>query len=51
LLSGSLRQFPNLGGGKDQSAELASLLPGYVPVFRPAIEAADDLGRYTGSET
>lgn len=31
--------FTNLDGGKDQSAELASLLPGYVPVFRPAIEA------------
>lgn len=37
--------FPNLGDGKDQSNELASLLPGYVPVFRPAIEAADDFGK------
>lgn len=37
--------FPNLGGGKDQSDELASLLPGYVPVFRPAIEAVDDFGK------
>lgn len=37
--------FPNLGGGKDQSAELASLLPGYVPVFRPAIESVDDDGK------
>lgn len=36
--------FANLGGGKDQSAELASLLPGYVPVFRPAIEAVDGGG-------
>lgn len=37
--------FANLGDGKDQSAELASLLPGYVPVFRPAIEAVDADGR------
>ncbi len=37
--------FANLGGGKDQSAELASLLPGYVPVFRPATEAVDADGR------
>lgn len=36
--------FANLGIGKDQSAELASLLPGYVPVFRPAIEAVDANG-------
>ena len=37
--------FANLGGGKNQSAELASLLPGYVPVFRPAIEAVDADGK------
>lgn len=37
--------FPNLDGGKDQSAELASLLPGYETVFRPAIEAVDAAGR------
>lgn len=37
--------FANLDGGADQSAQLASLLPGYVPVFRPAIEAIDNDGR------
>lgn len=37
--------FANLDDGADQSAQLASLLPGYVPVFRPAIEAVDGDGR------
>ncbi len=37
--------FANLGGGADQSAQLASLLPGYVPIFRPAIEAIDRVGK------
>ncbi|MBB5050835.1 endonuclease/exonuclease/phosphatase family metal-dependent hydrolase [Afipia massiliensis] len=37
--------FANLDGGDDQSAQLASLLPGYVPVFRPAIESIDNDGR------
>jgi len=37
--------FVNLDGGTDQSAQLASLLPGYVPVFRPAIEAVDGDGQ------
>jgi endonuclease/exonuclease/phosphatase family metal-dependent hydrolase len=37
--------FANLDGGADQSAQLASLLPGYVPVFRPAIETVDGDGR------
>ena len=36
--------FSNLGDGADQSAQLASLLPGYAPVFRPAIEAVDGDG-------
>ncbi|WP_249142820.1 hypothetical protein [Bradyrhizobium liaoningense] len=31
-------------GGSDQSAELAALLPGYMPVFRPAIETVDRAG-------
>lgn len=37
--------FSNLDGGKDQSAELASLLSGYRAVFRPAIETIDGDGR------
>ncbi len=37
--------FTNLDGGTDQSAELASLLPEYVPVFRPAIETINADGR------
>ena len=37
--------FDNLDGGTDKSARLASLLPGYVPVFRPAIETIDGDGR------
>jgi endonuclease/exonuclease/phosphatase family metal-dependent hydrolase len=37
--------FANLDGGTDQSAQLASLLPEYVPVFRPAIETIDSYGR------
>jgi endonuclease/exonuclease/phosphatase family metal-dependent hydrolase len=37
--------FSNLVGGKDQSAELASLLSGYRAVFRPAIETIDGDGR------
>lgn len=35
----------NLDGGIDQSAELAALLPGYRPVFRPAVETSDSEGR------
>lgn len=34
--------FSKLDGGGDQSAQLAVLLPGFRPVFRPAIEAVDD---------
>ena len=30
--------FSRLGDGADQSAQLASLLPGYSAIFRPAIE-------------
>ena len=30
--------------GNDQGAELAALLPGYLPVFRPAIETVDQEG-------
>jgi endonuclease/exonuclease/phosphatase family metal-dependent hydrolase len=37
--------FGNLDGGADQSAQLASLFPGYRPVFRPAIETIDAGGR------
>jgi endonuclease/exonuclease/phosphatase family metal-dependent hydrolase len=37
--------FTRLDGGRDQSAELASLLVGYIPVFRPAIETVDGDGR------
>jgi endonuclease/exonuclease/phosphatase family metal-dependent hydrolase len=37
--------FTDLDGGKDQSAQLASLLPGYQAVFRPAIETIDGDGR------
>jgi endonuclease/exonuclease/phosphatase family metal-dependent hydrolase len=36
--------FPRHDGGADQSAELAALLPGYFPVFRPAIETIDQAG-------
>ena len=38
--------FAKFDGGADQSAQLAALLPGYTPVFRPAIEAADAQGRW-----
>ncbi|MBR0820789.1 endonuclease/exonuclease/phosphatase family protein [Bradyrhizobium liaoningense] len=36
--------FSRLDGGGDQSAQLAALLPGYMPVFRPAIETVDRAG-------
>jgi endonuclease/exonuclease/phosphatase family metal-dependent hydrolase len=36
--------FERLGGGADQSAELAALLPDHRPVFRPAIETVDERG-------
>ncbi|MBR0850702.1 endonuclease/exonuclease/phosphatase family protein [Bradyrhizobium diazoefficiens] len=36
--------FPRHDGGGDQGAELAALLPGYFPVFRPAIETVDQAG-------
>lgn len=36
--------FSKHDGGGDQSAELAALLPGYFPVFRPAIETVDKAG-------
>lgn len=36
--------FAKHDGGADQSAELAKLLPGYMPVFRPAIETVDRAG-------
>ena len=35
------RGFPTLDGGEDQPAALAALLPGYRPVFRPAVEVID----------
>jgi endonuclease/exonuclease/phosphatase family metal-dependent hydrolase len=34
-----------LGGGADQPAQLAVLLPDHLPVFRPAIETIDGAGR------
>lgn len=34
-----------LGGGADQPAQLAALLPDHLPVFRPAIETIDGAGR------
>jgi endonuclease/exonuclease/phosphatase family metal-dependent hydrolase len=37
--------FASLDGGTDQSAQLAALLPGHRPVFRPAIETIDSQGR------
>lgn len=37
--------FRPLDGGAEQSRQLASLLPGYAPVFRPAVETIDDEGR------
>src|SRR5260370_37675567 len=37
--------FVSLGGGVDQSADLAMLLPGYRPVFYPAGETFDDQGQ------
>jgi endonuclease/exonuclease/phosphatase family metal-dependent hydrolase len=37
--------FTHLDGDEDQSAQLASLFPGYRPVFRPAIETIDAVGR------
>src|SRR5205823_1902690 len=37
--------FVGLDRGTDQSAELAALLPGYQPVFRPAVETVDSEGR------
>ncbi|MFT4119693.1 endonuclease/exonuclease/phosphatase family protein [Bradyrhizobium sp.] len=36
--------FTRHDGGSDQSAELAALLPGYMPIFRPAIETVDEAG-------
>lgn len=38
--------FSKHGGGADQSAELAVLLPDYMPIFRPAIETVDQAGRW-----
>ncbi|WP_201832516.1 endonuclease/exonuclease/phosphatase family protein [Microvirga zambiensis] len=32
-------------GGEDQPAIIASLLPGYRPIFRPAVEKLDENGR------
>jgi endonuclease/exonuclease/phosphatase family metal-dependent hydrolase len=36
--------FPALDGGEDQPAALAALLPGYRPIFRPAVEVIDQDG-------
>lgn len=37
--------FVNLDGGVDQGAELAAQLPGYRPIFRPAVETIDSEGK------
>jgi endonuclease/exonuclease/phosphatase family metal-dependent hydrolase len=37
--------FSRHDGGGDQSAELAALLPGYMAIFRPAIETVDQAGQ------
>jgi endonuclease/exonuclease/phosphatase family metal-dependent hydrolase len=37
--------FSKLDGGVDQSAALAALLPGYRPIFHPAVETIDDDGQ------
>lgn len=37
--------FAKHDGGSDQSAEIAALLQGYIPIFRPAIEIVDQVGR------
>jgi endonuclease/exonuclease/phosphatase family metal-dependent hydrolase len=37
--------FVNLDGGIDQSATIAALLPGYRPVFHPAVETVDSHGQ------
>lgn len=37
--------FSKHDGDSDQSATLASLLPGYMPIFRPAIETVDQAGQ------
>lgn len=37
--------FTKLDGGVDQSAQLAALLPDHIPVFRPAVETIDSLGK------
>lgn len=36
--------FAGLDGDSDQAAQLAALLPGHQPVFRPAIETIDSQG-------
>lgn len=35
------RAFASFADGTDQAAEIAALLPGYFPVFRPAVETVD----------
>jgi endonuclease/exonuclease/phosphatase family metal-dependent hydrolase len=37
--------FENLDGGTDQSATIARLLPGYRPVFHPAVATVDHQGQ------
>lgn len=37
--------FTRHDDGGDQSAELAALLPDYMPIFRPAIETVDQAGQ------
>jgi endonuclease/exonuclease/phosphatase family metal-dependent hydrolase len=40
------RGFSALDHGEDKPARLAELLPGYQPVFRPAVEQVDEDGRH-----
>jgi endonuclease/exonuclease/phosphatase family metal-dependent hydrolase len=42
------RGFSALDHGEDKPARLAELLPGYQPVFRPAVEQVDEDGRHRG---
>lgn len=37
--------FDELDGSTDQTAQLVALLPGYQPVFRPAVETVDSQGK------
>ena len=40
------RSFSSFADGADQSAELAALLPGYLPVFREAVDDAGEVYQF-----